>query len=88
MTGRIIEYLALCQMAKYATSEAELIIMALAETGDLYDSLVKGGAPELYSANDARRLTVMAIEAMHDLRKAGYVQTKNHRIHAYGCFCF
>ena len=71
--GRIVEYLALCECARYANSEAELVIMELAEMGDLYDSLIQDGAPRLYSANHARRLIAMAIEAMADLRQAGFL---------------
>eukprot|EP00750_Incisomonas_marina_P018881 INCI3163.2.p2 GENE.INCI3163.2~~INCI3163.2.p2 ORF type:complete len:417 (+),score=91.14 INCI3163.2:85-1335(+) len=78
-SGRIIYYLALCDMAKYMNAEAELIIMELAENGDLFDSIVSSNAgdatqkPVVYCANHARRLTIMVIEAMATLRMHGYL---------------
>jgi len=41
--------------------------------GDLFDSLVRDGGPMLYPRFHARRLIVMAIEAMADLRCAGFL---------------
>ena len=76
-SGRIIYYLALCDMAPYMNSQAELIIMELAENGDLFDSIVVSSQgtqrPLVYTANHARRLTIMVIEAMATLREHGYL---------------
>lgn len=75
--GRIIYYLALCDMATYDNTQAELIIMELAENGDLFDSLVKSTdasqQPRVYCAHHARRLTSMVIEAMNTLRQNGFL---------------
>ena len=76
-SGRIIYYFALCEMAPYMNAEAELVIMELAENGDLFDSIVRSTdstqTPVVYCADHARRLTVMVVEAMATLRENGYL---------------
>ena len=78
-SGRIIKYYAVCEMNTYDNVDAELIIMELAENGDLFDSIVATNGdveeqqPLVYEAKDARRLIVDIIEAMHELRVNGYL---------------
>ena len=91
-SGRIIKYFAVCEKCQLDTAFAELIIMELAENGDLFDSIVeKVGAqlqPRVYTRNHARRHTISIIESMHLLRSHGFLhrdlKAENLLFNAYG----
>ena len=73
-TGCVIRYYAVCPRCPFNNSKAELIIMELADYGNLAESYSPiSGTPVVYSANHARRHTVSIIEAMHTLRVNNYV---------------
>eukprot|EP00750_Incisomonas_marina_P027000 INCI6073.1.p1 GENE.INCI6073.1~~INCI6073.1.p1 ORF type:complete len:428 (+),score=74.16 INCI6073.1:620-1903(+) len=74
----IVQYLALCERTQYDNASAELIIMELADGGDLNQAIIKPGSdmqltPIPMTAKHARLVIKQIVKGLQNLRKSGFL---------------